>query len=304
LALDSFQTKHIYTLSNSRFDRPFFRDSTIQREIASVGYSVRPCLSKIQTTDLLAKCEQLIRLLPEGLPDSFCPSGRFDNPAFRTFAKNAIENVVPSALEPFFIEPSASLMGRTFLIKPPGPNTSLDPYQDSSHVDESGSFSIYAWIPLVDTSIENGAFHVFPSSHLCGNKHRSLNVPWCFTGHVDDLLNLSTPILVTRGEVCFFEGALVHSSPPNKTESSTVGLNYFIKPKSQQFLHHYVNEETPTGKVEVYGVDVDFFYSEDFESRPPKKLLLRYEYVVNQEVVKEPFRKILRVLQNANPRRP
>jgi len=48
-------------------------------------------------------------------------------------------------------------------------------------------------------------------------------------------------------------------------------------------LRHFVDEQTPKGKVEVFGVDIDFFYSEDFESRPPKNLFLRVEDSVRPE---------------------
>jgi hypothetical protein len=89
---------------------------------------------------------------------------------------------------------------------------------------------------------------------------------------------------------------LVHSSPPNLSAQTRVALNYFIKPASQQFLHHFVDGDTPEGKVEVYGVDIDFFYSEDFESRPSKSLFLRYEDAIDREQVTQPYQK--RVLEN------
>ncbi len=268
-----------------RFSEPIFNDSEIQKTLAVSGYVVCPCLSTNEVESLLKSYEELLAMLPNGLPQTFCPSGRFSDPKLRNFARNAIEEVVPERLRSFFIPDRASLMGGTFLMKPPGPATALSPHQDSSHVDESVSFSIYAWIPLVDTTIENGAFHVLPGSHLWGNKHRSLNVPWCFSGLEKNLSELSEPVLVKRGEVCFFEGALIHSSPPNQTTETRVALNYFIKPQTQQFLHHYVDDKTPQGKVEVFGVDIDFFYSKDFESRPDTELFLRYEDAVVKATV-------------------
>lgn len=52
-------------------------------------------------------------------------------------------------------------------------------------------------------------------------------------------------------------------------------INYFIKPKEAIFLHHYMDEQTPKDKVEVYNVDIDFFYNCDFMKRPeaPYKFL-------------------------------
>lgn len=275
------------SLYHSRFNEPLFKDAEIQQELAVKGYTVQPFLTSAEVATLLSSYDGLLSMLPGGLPDTFCPSGRFEDPVLRNYARDSIDAVIPSRLSSFFIEGSVSLMGGTFLIKPSGPKTALSPHQDSSHVDESSSFSVYAWIPLVDTTIENGAFHVVPGSHLWGNKHRSLNVPWCFAGEEDSLLKLSQPVDVKCGEVCFFEGALIHSSPPNSSAQTRVALNYFIKPANQQFLHHFVDEKTPKGKVEVYGVDIDFFYSEDFESRPSETLFLRYEDKIEQGSIKK-----------------
>ena len=284
------------SVPHSRFNESLFKNSTVQEGFALNGFVVRPCLTPVEVKTLMNSYHKLHSMLPNGLPETFCPSGRFSEPELRNFARTSIESVVPSRLCSFFIEDRVSLMGGTFLIKPPGPNTALSPHQDSAHVDESVSFSVYAWIPLVDTTIENGAFHVLPASHLWGNKHRSLNVPWCFSGYEAELLKLSVPVTVKSGEVCFFEGALVHSSPPNLSEQTRVALNYFIKPASQHFLHHFVDGDTPEGKVEVYGVDIDFFYSEDFESRPRKSLFLRYEDKIDQTRVLESYQK--RILKN------
>jgi len=275
------------SLCHSRFNESLFKKAEIQQELALEGYSVQPFLTPKEIATLLSSYGVLLSMLPNGLPDTFCPSGRFEDPVLRNFARNSIEAVIPDRLSSFFIDESASLLGGTFLIKPSGPNTALSPHQDSSHVDESCSFSVYAWIPLVDTTLENGAFHVVPGSHLWGNKHRSLNVPWSFAGAEETLLKLSVPVNVKCGEVCFFEGALVHSSPPNLSDQTRVALNYFIKPASQQFLHHFVDGDTPKGKVEVYGVDIDFFYSEDFESRPSKSLFLRFEDAIEHGGLKK-----------------
>jgi len=284
------------SLCHSRFNEALFKNAEIQQELALKGYSVQPFLNCTEVTTLLKSYTVLLSMLPDGLPDTFCPSGRFDDPILRNFARDSIDAVVPDRLRSFFIDDSASLLGGTFLIKPSGPNTALSPHQDSSHVDESCSFSVYAWIPLVDTTIENGAFHVLPESHLWGNKHRSLNVPWVFSGCEAELLKLSVPVTIRSGEVCFFEGALIHSSPPNNSNETRVALNYFIKPSNQQFLHHFVDDDTPEGKVEVFGVDIDFFYSEDFESRPNKALFLRYEDAIDREQVTQAYQK--RVLEN------
>jgi hypothetical protein len=164
-------------------------------------------------------------------------------------------------------------------------------------VDESKFFSVYAWIPLSDTNLTNGALHVLPGSHLIGNRHRSLNVPWAFSGMENELSSHMMPVEMKVGQVCFFEGALIHSSPPNLSDEVRVAVNYVIRPSASTFLHHFVDEKTPEGMVEVYGVTIDFFYNEDFEARPPAHLFLRYEKLVNPEQCRQTLRELISLRQ-------
>lgn len=267
-----------------RFSNSIFNDPHLHEELSTKGYAVRACLSRDQVEELSAGFDQILKALPEGLPNMFWPSGRSSDPAIRNRARNIIESIVPDALKPFFANNAAYFEGGTFLIKPCGEGTALSPHQDSSHVDEEESYSVYAWIPLTDTTVENGALHVLPGSHLFGNRHRSLNVPWAFKGLENELAQYMIPVEMRAGEVCFFEGATIHHSPTNRSPQTRVALNYFIRPSSQQFLHHFRDEKTPDGMVEVYGVSIDFFYNEDFESRPPQEYFLRYEPWSNLEL--------------------
>src|SRR5690606_33637734 len=62
----------------------------------------------------------------------------------------------------------------------PGATSIIGPHQDMSFVDESRFRSYAIWIPLVGTSLENGALQVLPGSHLVLDNLRVMpgDPPW------------------------------------------------------------------------------------------------------------------------------
>ena len=76
------------------------------------------------------------------------------------------------------------------------------------------------------------------------------------------------PLPMKAGEVLFFDSAAIHYSTDNLSQQIRPAINFFIKPKEAMFLHHFIDKKTPHGKVEIYNVDIDFFYNCDFMQRP------------------------------------
>jgi hypothetical protein len=155
------------------------------------------------------------------------------------------------------------------LQKKPSPKSRLTAHQDSSHTDETKYPAVYAWVALTDTSVENGAMHIVPGSHLWGNRFRSLNIPWLYSGLEEKMNPMLKAVPMKAGEVLFFDSATIHYSSDNLSRQIRPAINFFIKPREALFLHHYTDNKTPKGKVEVYNVDIDFFYNYDFMQRPP-----------------------------------
>ena len=254
--------------SSFRFSFPFFKDPNIQKQIAVLGYSVQPLLSQDDVVKLTKDFYTLVEMSGESLPDTHWTSGRVDDVGMRNFARNAINKIVPGSLEKYFRSETTDFIGGIYVAKKPSPISRLSAHQDSSHTDETKFPAVYAWIALTDTSVENGAMHVIPGSHLWGNRFRSLNVPWLYSGLEERMKDMLTPIPMKAGDVLFFDSAAIHFSSDNMSEQIRPAINFFIKPKEAMFLHHFIDEKTPQGRVEVYNVDIDFFYNCDFMQRP------------------------------------
>ncbi|MCO5229621.1 MAG: phytanoyl-CoA dioxygenase family protein [Chitinophagales bacterium] len=258
-----------------KYNQDFFLDKSIQDELKQKGYAVRNLLQIEQIDNLKTDFFEILKREDSEIKDLFWNSGRPSSVVVRNMAKESVYKYVRPYLEQFFLPDQADLMGGVFVVKPPTDKSELNPHQDSSHVEEDQYMSVYAWCPLQDVTVNNGALHVVPGSHRFGNTQRSLNVPWQFDSYLDLLWKYSIPVEMKAGEVVFFDSATIHCSPANFSEQYRIAVNFFIKQKKADFLHYYVGDETSKGKVEKFLVDMSFFYDKEFEKRPteeyPKK---------------------------------
>jgi hypothetical protein len=259
---------HPKSNASSRFNYPFFKDPAIQKQIAVNGYSVQPLLTAEDVAQLTKDFFELLEMMQEPLPDTHWTSGRVADTKIRNFARTAIDRILPERLERYFDRDTTDFIGGIFLAKKPSPISRLSSHQDSSHTDENKFPAVYAWVALTDTSIGNGAMHVLPGSHLWGNRFRSLNVPWLYNGLQESMQHMLKAVPMRAGEVLFFDSAAIHYSSDNISQKIRPAINYFVKPREALFLHHFMDEKTPDKKIEVYNVDIDFFYDQDFMQRP------------------------------------
>lgn len=254
-----------------KYEKPFFKDKSIQQEIKKKGYAIRNLIDLDAVNNLKSSFDQILQHKCFEMTGLFWSSGRSSSTEIRNLAKNAIDEHIKSALMNVVMDEYVELIGGVFVVKPPSKESSLSPHQDSSHINEDTDMSIYAWCALTDTHIKNGAVYVLPGSHLFGNIHRSLNIPWQFEPYKELMWEYCIPLPMKAGEVLFFDSALIHCSPPNLTDELRLGANFFIQPKGVPFTHYYRDETTPNGFVEKFHVSIDFYYNEDFEKRPSDK---------------------------------
>jgi hypothetical protein len=245
-----------------------FKDPAILKAIDEKGFFIDSFLNPAEIRQLQESFQALAARAEGSIGKSFWPSGRHPDADIRNFAKQEIEKIVPGKLREYVDAGSTTFIGGTFLIKPSSDQSALNPHQDSSHVDERHGFSVYAWIPLMDTDEVNGCMYYLPGSQHWGIDQRSLNVPWPLSEIELELWPLMVPIPMKAGQVLFFHSALIHASSNNLSGQTRLALNYYLHPKQSPFCHFYTDETMEKGKVAMYSVTPDFYYSEDFESRP------------------------------------
>jgi len=253
-----------------KYEQPFFVNTIIQKEIAQKGFAIADLIGENEVNELVSDFKVILSRNDSEFGHLFWNSGRVKSTIVRNLARNSVEKNVQPYLEKFFLPQKAELMGGVFVVKPSGSDGGLNPHQDSSHVEEDKYLSVYAWCPMTDVNNTNGALCVIPGSHLWGNKHRSLNIPWQFEPFIKDLWKLAVPLNIKAGQVVFFDSAAIHCSKPNFSNEIRIATNFFVKHSEADFLHFFADDSAPQ-KIEKYRVDMDFYYNKNFLQRPTEE---------------------------------
>lgn len=252
----------------ARYDQPLFVDRYLQDELREVGFAVRPSLlDPAAITALRVQADDLLDRLDGRWGDLFLTVGRIEDTTLRSELIRRAGEVVVSALAPHFV-PDAQFLASAFQVKPPSPNSELNPHQDSSLVDEHQWPGVYGWIPLDDTHEGNGGLQVIPGSHRLWNPQRTLSVPWQLAGLEEVMRRHCVPLTVPAGSVVFFDSATIHCSPPNCSDTVRLAVNSFVRPAGAALLHFFQDEATTPGMVEAFEIDPSFLYGDDIMDRP------------------------------------
>jgi ectoine hydroxylase-related dioxygenase (phytanoyl-CoA dioxygenase family) len=128
-------------------------------------------------------------------------------------------------------------LGTSFLTKQNGLNTNMPIHQDWTVVDETKYSSVTCWIPLIDTTNQNGAMQVIDGSHLFSQALRGPSLPISFSDI--DLSPFLKTIPLKAGEGILFNHALIHASHSNHSNQERVAVTYGLTNKDAQLLMYY-----------------------------------------------------------------
>jgi ectoine hydroxylase-related dioxygenase (phytanoyl-CoA dioxygenase family) len=137
--------------------------------------------------------------------------------------------------------------------KPPGARGQAL-HQDNRYLKVEPGTCVAAWMALDECDEENGCLEVVPGSHkldmLCPIKS---DMSTSFTAETVPV----PPGLTTRlvplqpGDVLFFNGSLIHGSPPNRSETRfrTIIVGHYIEGDSRQVSQYYFPAYRMDGSV-------------------------------------------------------
>lgn len=255
----------------SRYDEPLLVDASLQQVIARRGVaSAGPVLDAGDLAALGEVYAEAIGRYGRPLPRHWFPTGLLEDRDVKEFIYVEVGKVVRPKLAALFV-PGATIDAGTFHVKPATPESRLGPHQDVSMVDETATFSLSGWIPLVDTTEANGHLRFVIGSHRFGNVQRSLTMPWAFGDHWELMEAYAEPVDAKAGELILFDTATIHGSPVNTTETPRIAVQLHVRPAAAQLEHLVADDETPAGKVEVYAVPPGYFIDGDITRRPAKR---------------------------------
>ena len=136
-------------------------------------------------------------------------------------------------------------------------------HQDWANTDESKYRSLSMWMPLCDITPQNGGMYVLPGSHKIDNL-RGPGLPYSCIEIADLDYTSFTPIKLKKGQVLFYDLALIHRSSINTSGKKRVAVIANLVPKDAPVLL-YTKSIINDAVADIYKSGKDFFLTYIFE---------------------------------------
>jgi ectoine hydroxylase-related dioxygenase (phytanoyl-CoA dioxygenase family) len=235
------------------------------RTLAENGYVTFPLLN----ADEVAHLKDFFTAHQHEKVERFYASVHNPDTDFRERMNAEIQNILRPQLA--LILDDSEALGASFIAKPRGNPGILPPHADWNIVDERLYRSYNLWIPLVDTTVANGAVHVIPGSHAWLDYFRGPGIPNPFEPHKADVWEAMQALEMPAGTALLYDHRLLHASPVNQTDALRLACVLGIKPKAAQ-MRYYCGE----GKmVQEYAANPTFFMYQNPEKGPADLAFLR-----------------------------
>lgn len=152
----------------------------------------------------------------------------------------------------------------SYVVKEINPKGIVPAHQDWSFVDNepSGYSSITCWVPLVDTSLDNGCIGVIKGSNHFFNNYRpspSPQTPVPLSNHMFSIFPYLNTIEMKAGEVLLFDNKTFHASLPNTSNDVRLAVGVGITQSDSTLVHYYLKPDGKKNTLYKYKVDENFF---------------------------------------------
>ena len=278
-----------------------FINESHQKDFDTKGYVKIPFLDEEQIDYLDKLFDELHPQLPQ---DGFHSGSYLSDYNYKKKASDEIVKVFEKSNAKIFKNYQA--FGASFLYKVPSENSDLVMHQDWTIVDESKAVAINCWVPLCDTTEENGTLMVLPGAHN-GNfhVHRAPTLNFFFTGNEAVLTPHLVPMNAKAGEAVILNQSLVHYSPPNKSSTIRKAITAGVKTKNEPMLFYYKDKAKTEDTLNMYAMDEDFlikfdnFVEDIFQEPKHGKFIKKIDYKLPQPSKEELETKIQFFLEQA-----
>jgi len=174
--------------------------------------------------------------------------------------RKTINEQILNVLSPIYNEKFENYKSviNSFIVKYNGEESAFSLHQDSTSLDENLYSPLSVWIPLQDTTIQNGCLCVIPQSQKIFYPYRGISFPTPFNKIENTLRQYLEPINMEAGDVLLFDNRLVHYSPANKSDSPRIVVMSGLFPKKATLLNCYKDPNIENAPIEIYEQEEDF----------------------------------------------
>jgi hypothetical protein len=247
-----------------------FFDKQQENQFLDKGFVVIPSVLTIQTINVLLDYHFSSN---NQLHTGFKTSVWSDNKDYRKATFDLLKPIYDENLKDILID-HEGIMGN-YMIKEPQAGSFIDIHADWCFTEEPEIKAINAWIPLVDTSIENGCLRILPYSNQFNYHLRGRKIIHQFEELKNLLEELSEDIIVKAGDLVLFNVACIHHSRDNLSLDKRPAVSMVMVPKKAKVIHYTSYDDTHIRKIPVN--DPYFFskYSafDDIPTQPEEELI-------------------------------
>ncbi len=248
-----FFKKQKISFPKRNFSPAYLLDNQLQQSLEREGYAIgRNLVTPEEIEELNSFFLDLQKIEGYDVNEIFESSGNFNSVELQQHIFAFVKSFLHRIADRFANLDNCSIGdGGAFFIKPNSPKSRLEPHQDSCVIDESETYGIFVWMPLIDTDNINGSLYVLPRSHLWGNYLRSQHIPWAFRKLHKKLWKHSIPVHVNKGDIVFFDTALIHSSEVNRSNEFRVAMDGALLPKNTKLVEFLLEDDNMGCKYEI-----------------------------------------------------
>jgi hypothetical protein len=250
---------------SSKKKRQLFRDPALQESFDHDGYVVIDFLTPAEVDRLTEAYANLQGDL--GTP-AFASTVMSYDAEYRIKVSAIIESTFARAINEIFQD--ARFFWGNFNIKYPRNNMGAVPlHQDHSFLDERLFQTLGLWVPLVNTTPENGALQVIPGSHTLLKQLRCGGRPFPYATYQQTLLEqFGKQLLMQAGQAYIGNPALFHASPPNVSAQPRIVAAGLAGPSESSLIYCHYHEINNTGMAEIFEVDHRYYVTAPLFSKP------------------------------------
>ncbi len=177
----------------------------------------------------------------------------------------------------------------TFMSKNNNAYSECDLHRDFSIADEDQYQYRNLWIPLVDTTVQNGALFALPGSHRVFDYMLPMFCEWPYRDMLPVLTPMAQTVECAAGDLVIYLDKTLHGSHVNYSDDSRPVVHFGALHPDVEMRFHWLDRDS--NRVRAYQVPFSFYLANDF-SEPAGRYPVVEEYTyappqVSIERVKE-----------------
>ena len=263
-----------------------FISSELQKQYEDLGYVlIKNVLNKSEVDELtnLFRAHYSFNGQPTTMWNSLCD---IPHDKSATLSDRILKIVKPNLDKHLknYVCPAA-----TFLVKNPTPQSTVTLHRDFSVQDEPDFSYQNIWLPIVDTTPQNGQLYVLRRSHKLFNYPLPHNTAWPYLNYEKSLVEHCDVIDAKAGDLVIYGDKVLHGSSDNITSTPRPVVHFGLLHPDAKLLYYYLNNDT--SEVTVYEVPYSFFFENAWGNQdgrfPVFKRFLYNPPVLSKETITE-----------------